>query len=227
MFLTAAFCRISAFSALLAVLAGSASAAMVTPGSLHALSGTTSAANPALGGTVQDDPLRPFEIQDAADNVLLTGNLQDRVSLSDDLGTLIFSPRLRELSGFVGAAPPQILSMTISGYSGYSTEIEYRTDGSGDVGPDSVSRSADGDLLTFRYSAAPLLPPDSSHFLSILTDATAFAPIGSATILARVGVDGPVFQTTIQGINVPVPEPTSAVVMLGGLAAVSTGRRRR
>ncbi|TWT99769.1 hypothetical protein Pla108_07120 [Botrimarina colliarenosi] len=206
--------------------AGSAAAALVSPGDFAALSGTTSAATPVLAGTVQDDPLRAFEIRDGSDNLLVSGNLQDRVSLSDDLGTLVFSPRIRDTAGVPGFAPMEIFALQITGYGGYTTEIEFRTDGSGDQGPDSVSRSADGEGLRFHYNTSPLLPPDESYFNSILTDATAFAPIGTATIFARVGSTGPIYTTTLEGINVPVPEPTASVLVLGALGLAATVRRR-
>lgn len=196
-------------------------AAMVSPGDVVGLSGTTVAANPALAGTVQDDPLVPFSIAGGA----LTGNLQDRVALSNDLGTMIFAPRLRDTVGVPGAAPLEILAISLTGYEGYTTDIDFRTDGLGDTGPDTVSRSADGDRLSFRYTASPLLPPDESLFISILTDAPAFAPIGTALIVARTGPDSNPFSVLLTGINAPVPEPASAAMVLGGLALL-VGRRR-
>lgn len=201
-----------------ALSAGTTQAAILSPGGVAALAGTTSAARPELAATVQDDPLRPFAI-DIGGGVGLTGNLQDRVGLSHDLSTLIFAPRIRDTLNTPGVPPLEILSISLTGYAGYSTDIEYRTDGLGDAGPDTVSRSVDGDTLNFRYTASPLLPPDESLFISILTDATEFAPIGSALIVARTGPDGNPFSTTIQGINVPVPEPSTALLALGALAA--------
>lgn len=207
------------------LLAGIAQAAILAPGGLVGLSGTTVATVPALAGTVQDDPLLPFAIGFGG-GIGLSGNLQDRVALSDDLGTLIFAPRIRDTVGTAGVAPLEILSISLTGYAGYSTDVEYRTDGLGDAGPDTVSRSVDGDTLNFRYTDSPLLPPDESLFLSILTDATQFAPVGSALIVARDGPNGNPFSTTIQGINVPVPEPTSAVLLAGMLSTVLCRRRR-
>ncbi len=206
----------------LALLASASNAAPLAPGGLIGLTGTTFAANPALGGTVQDDPLVPFAIGGGA----LTGNLQDRVVLSDDLGTMIFAPRIRETSLAAGGPPLEILSISVTGYAGYTTDVDFRTDGLGDTGPDTVSRSVDGDRLNFRYSAAPLVAPDESRFISILTDVPAFAPIGTATIVARTSPTSQPFSVTLTGINAPVPEPTSAGLLLGGLAVLSGSRRR-
>lgn len=214
-----ATCRLRSIPALaIALLASAAQAAILSPGGVEGLSGTTVAATPVLAGTVQDDPLRPFAIGFGG-GIGLTGYLQDRVSLSNDLGTLVFSPRIRDTMGVAGTVPLEILSISLTGYAGYSTDIEYRTDGLGDAGPDSVSRSADGDTLNFRYTASPLLPPDESLFISILTDATEFAPVGTALIVARTGPTSGPFAVTLHGINVPVPEPSTAFLAIGALAA--------
>ncbi|QDV74826.1 PEP-CTERM sorting domain-containing protein [Botrimarina mediterranea] len=215
-----------AIVAALTSVADFAGAALLAPGGVVGLAGTTVAVAPELAGTVQDDPLRPFEIRDAGDNLLLSGNFQDRVSRSDDLETLVFSPRLRDTVSTIGAAPIEIIAMTITGYGGYTTDVEFRTDGLGDVGPNLASRSADGEGLRFQYTTSPIVAPAESYFNSILTNATAFAPIGTATIHARIGSTGPVFSTTLQGINVPVPEPTSSVLVLGALGLAAAVRRR-
>jgi hypothetical protein len=207
-------------------LAGFAGAAVLPAGGVVGLAGTTVAVAPELAGTVQDDPLHPFQIVDGGGNVLVSGNLQDRVVKSDDLGTMIFSPRLRDLAGTAGAAPIEIYGLSIDGYGDYSTDVEYRVDGLGDAGPNIANRSVDGEELTFRYEISPILPPDESYFNSILTDATAFAPIGTATIYGRVGANGPFFSTTLRGINVPVPEPSASVLVLGALGLAAAVRRR-
>jgi hypothetical protein len=207
-------------------LAGFAGAAVLPAGGAVGLAGTTSAATPTLAGVVQDDPLHPFQIVDGGGNVLISGNLQDRVAKSNDLGTMIFSPRLRDLVGTAGAAPVEIYGISIDGYGGYMTDVEYRVDGLGDAGPNVANRSVDGETVTLRYETTPILPPDESYFNSILTNATAYAPIGTATIYARVGANGPFFSTTLRGINVPVPEPSASVIVLGALGLAATIRRR-
>lgn len=64
----------------------------MSPGETIALSGTTAAARPELGGSVVRDQLLPFQIKDANDRVILEGKVQDRVARSSQLGTLIFAP---------------------------------------------------------------------------------------------------------------------------------------
>lgn len=207
-------------------LAGFAGAAVLPPGGAVGLLGTTSALSPELAGVVQDDTLHPFQIVDGSGNLLVSGNLQDRVAKSNDLGTLVFAPRLRDLVGTAGVAPVEIYGISIDGYGAYMTDVEYRVDGLGDAGPNVANRSVDGELVTLRYETTPILPPDESYFNSILTDATSFAPIGTATIYARFGANGPFFSTTLRGINVPVPEPTASVLVLGALGLAAAVRRR-
>jgi hypothetical protein len=179
-------------------------AVVVAPGTVHPLSGTTSAANPNLAGVVQSDPLVPFEIVDDAGAVLVRGNLQDRVVRSNATGTLVFAPRLRDLEAPSG--PAEVIVLRVTGHDGVSTDVEYRTDGLGDIGPGSVSRSAGaGDVLTFRYAPASIAPPDESLFISIFTDAEHFARSGSTTIVARAE-NGKLSSVTIPFTNAPDPD---------------------
>jgi len=190
------------------------------------LGGTTSAAEPNLAGVVQSDPLRAFEIRDNLDNVILTGNLQDRVAESNNLGTLIFGPRLRDLANPAGGPTAWVTGLRIVGYGGFITDIDFRTDGLGDVGAGDASRSADGDELFFGYDPSIITPPDEALFLSILTNANDFAPIGTATIFGQTDFGADVFSVTLEGINVPVPEPSSALLLGLGLASLAVRKKR-
>ncbi|TWT86296.1 hypothetical protein Mal64_38360 [Pseudobythopirellula maris] len=216
---------LASIAATLLACASSAHAAPIGAGGVAFPVGTTSAANPDFAGPVQDDPLRGFEIRDNFDNLLLTGNLQDRVSLSDNVGTLIFAPRLRDLVSVPGGPAVRITRLQVDGYGDHAIDVEYRTDGSGDVGPGTVVRSFDSNSLRFHYDLDPILPPDESYFPSVFTDATDFAPIGVATITAEV-IGGGTYTATIHGVNVPVPEPTGCLLLTAGLTAAATCRRR-
>ncbi len=187
------------------VFGGAAGAVPISPGDTDvALSGTTSAANPDLAGVVQRDLLHDFEIRDNLNNVILTGTLQDRASRSDNTGTLIFGPRLRDLDN-----PPNttawITGLRIEGYNGFSTDIDFRIDSApGGIGADDVTRGVNGNELFFGYGVSIIVPPDEGKSLSIFTDATAFAPVGRATIFAQNDFGGSVFETVIEGVQVPV-----------------------
>lgn len=222
--LAISFCTLLGFSLL---CASPMLAVPVAPGDANvAMGGTTFAANPDLGGVVQSDPLRAFEIRDNLNNVILTGNLQDRVAKSDNTGTMIFGPRLRDLANPAGGPTAWITALQIVGYNGFTTDIDFRTDGLGDVGANDVSRSADGNELLFGYDPNIITPPDEALFLSVFTDATAFAPVGTATIFAQTDFGANVFSVTLEQINVPIPEPTTFVGLVVGLVGLGLTRRR-
>ncbi|MEQ8847875.1 hypothetical protein [Botrimarina sp.] len=190
------------------------------------MSGATLAANPQFAQLNVDDSVRPFEILGNFGEVLLSGNLQDRVGRSNDTGTLIFGPRLKDLQGAPFAPDVEIRALFLSGYGDTFTDVEYRTDGLGDAGPVAALRSFDADSLQFAYSSGSLSPPDESYFMSVFTDATEFAPVGTARIVVQNTVSGEFFETTLTGINVPVPEPAAATLLavIGVVAGLRSSR---
>jgi hypothetical protein len=113
------------------------------------------------------------------------------------------------------------------GYDGATTDIDFRTDGLGDVGADDVTRSPDGDSLFFSYDPSIITPPQEALFLSILTDAARFAAVGTATIFAQLDPGGEVFAVTLEGIHVPVPEPDAVLLLAAGLVGVALIGRKR
>lgn len=188
-----------------------AHAVKVPPGGIVFLGGTTSAANPDLAGVVLKDDLIPFQIKDKLGNIVLEGNVQDRVVRSDNTGKLIFAPRLRDLkTGIRGLWIPHL---RLEGYSGFSTNINYRVDGLGDVGPNEVSRSAGtGSELLFRYEPDRIVPPDEALFLSVLTDAPAFCQNGKITIYAQSLLNPIVYSTTLENTVSPAVSPENCDV---------------
>jgi len=189
---------------LLCFVAPAASAVVVAPGTTQPLVGTTSAAQPALAAMVVTDVLRPFEIHNEFGAVLIRGNLQDRVSRSIATGRLIFGPRLRDLEAPGGTA--WIVRLQVRGYDGVITDVEYRKDALGNIGPDAVTRSSGGgDELDFGYQPSTIVPPDSALPLSIATDVEDYAELGMAIITAQT-VSGGFLRTGIFGTNAPDPD---------------------
>lgn len=168
------------------------------------LNGTTSAANPDLGGVVQRDTLIPFQILDGTGSVLVSGNVQDKVVKSTNLSNLIFSPRLRDITGVPGS---KITSLTIEGYANTTTDIEYRTDGLGNTGPNTVNRSAGtGDSLFFTFDPSIINPPNESRFLSILTNSSQFFLTGKITVFAQ-DQNNNIFSTVLNKTASPTAPP--------------------
>lgn len=184
-------------------LANYAQAVNVPPGGVAFLSGTTSAANPDLAGVVLKDDLIPFQIKDKLGNIILEGVVQDRVVKSNNTGNLIFAPRLRDLKSPVRSS--WISYLRLEGYGGISTNINFRVDGLGDIGPNEVTRSAGtGNELFFRYEPNIIVPPEEGLFLSVLTDAPAFCQNGKITVFAQNDFGSNVFSTTL--VNTVSPD---------------------
>lgn len=227
---------------------GQALAAPLLPGDSIGLSGVTFI-DSVHGGTtpVVNDGLIEFRI-DPTPTTFFTdtgGNVQNRVT-SNGAGTLNFMPRIRDTFNIDGGTFG-IVGFEVDGFGGFSTDVAFRTDGSGTKGPSSAERSPSGDILTFSYDDPLLIdalnPPgrkEESLFPSIVTDATHFENTGSMTIFGRLydassgGTPDPIgsiFSVTITGIAVPtvstVPLPASGLLLLGGLAGLIGMRRRK
>ena len=225
-------------AAALAVMGAPAVAAPLSPGSVIFPTGTTSAADPDLAGTVINDNLITATF--GGPLIIARYNVQNRVVRSTNLGSLIFAPRIRDPFNNGFASRFEIVAFRLTGFGdAMLSDVEFRTDGPYDKGPTSVSRSNDGDILTFRYGD-PLLndalnPPgvrDESYFPSIKTTATHFRNIGTMTLLGRssdADPDDPLQSVTIRGIAVPavIPLPASGVLLIGGLAGLGALARRR
>ena len=236
----------------------SAMALPLTSGGTVFTSGTTFSANPALGGVVRNDNLLSFYIPSigrvGGGGVPvppfsgLEGMIQNRVVESSDLGTLIFAPRIRDTIAVNGTFF-EVRSFEVDGYAGFDVDVDFRTDGLGDQGFSSVSRSADGDVLTFQYDDPIRVDQslfaaamgggrdDEALFPSILTDATEFDLTGSITISGVGFAEDGAFRSgsvTIGNIAVPVaasepvPEPASILVwcVLGACCLVGYRKRK-
>ena len=156
------------------------------PGTSIPVPALTDAGYPNLGGVVQYDQLVPFTLQDS-NGVQCTGNLQERVVLSNNTGDLDFYYRVRDTSGSGSVA-----RISTSSFAGLSLGVGYRTDGLGTVSPTTADRSAaPGALITFDFTSHPVscAAHEESQFILISTTVTNFVSGGQADIFSTTGID--------------------------------------
>lgn len=167
------------------------------------------------------------------------GNVQNRVTQTAG-GTLNFAPRIRDTFNIDGGTFA-ITAFRLFGYGSANVDVDFRTDGLGDKGFSSVSRSVDGDTMTFRYDDPLFIDAiapgrqEESLFPSLVTDATNFELTGRMTVFGYLldGTGGqPSFDqlvsVSVGGLAVPVapvPLPASALLLLGGIAGLRMLKR--
>lgn len=206
-----------------------ANATIVTPGSVVNLFGTTNfAQGGALAAVVRNDMLMPFTLSDGSGGYM-GGIIQNRVTQLNTDSTLVFAPRIRDIIDLASNFEFSVITgFQLTGFSGFSTDIEYRTDGSGDDGPDNVSRSMDGDTLTFRFDPSHLDLNEESYFPSINTDATQFDLSGTMTIFGQRTIgQGSLDSITITGIASPVPVPATYLLFSSAITLLGLAKRRK
>ncbi len=217
-------------------LSATALAAPLLPGGIVFPAGDTSVTAPDTGGLVLNDNLIPFTFE-ITQFTIVGGNVQNRVVESNTLSTMVFGPRIRDTFNIAFANGFEITAFSLDGYAGWDTDVGYRTDGLGDDGPSSVSRSVDGDLLTFRYDNTLFIDglapgvQEESLFPYIVTDAPNYELTGTMTIFGHeAGDPANAFVTRITGLAVPSVVPVPAAVWLFGsglLGLVGVARRQR
>ncbi|MCG7940381.1 MAG: VPLPA-CTERM sorting domain-containing protein [Candidatus Thiodiazotropha lotti] len=205
-----------------------ASAAILSPGSNITLNGTTLATDPNLAGTVVHENLIGFTLTDPSGATLLTGNYLDRVIRSTNTDQLIFSGRIQDLAN-VGSSSMGVLDWSVSGFGGYQTDVEYRTDDLlGDIGPETALRSSDGDNVIFDFFIE-LEPPETSLPSSIATDATLFDLTGTAFLSLENLISGEELEIELDGLAAPsaVPLPAAFWMFGSGLIGLIGFQRQR
>ena len=192
-------------------------AVMLLPNTSVDLFGTTSAARPELAGTVIKDELTNFTGLDALGNILYTGTLQVRIVREDVSGTLDFYYRIRPNDA---NSLDAIMRTTHTNFDGWTTDVDYRIDGLGSVGPSSATRNVSGSTVGFNFGLG-LQPGDESLFYFIKTTATHY------TLGSTVLIDGGI--ASVQSYA-PAVIPVPAAVWLFGsglIGLIGIARRKK
>lgn len=189
------------------------------------LSGTTSALRPELTGTVLEDVVQEFSLLN------IKGNVQSRVVREDGTGTLDFSWRVWVLPSSTGG-DVSAFRLRDFGYS-HINDADFRTDGLGSVAPYTARVFNPTDYPTgainFLFTDPAIRPGDpadqqnGSYFFFLHTTATDYAQTASYDVLGGPS-DTP---TSLFATFAPIPEPSSAVLSLCGMALATVARRRR
>lgn len=165
-------------------------AKVLASGSSVTLTGTTAAATPELAGVVLEDKLLDFAIRNSAGAVIFKGKLQDRVVRSKKTGRLHFYHYIRNTTpGLPGA----IASVSRAKFDKFRTDVDFRLDGLGSIGPVGAVRSGDGNLVQFIFAGhpgwgdRPVRSGSESRFFYAATDATKYARSGQTIIYATDG----------------------------------------
>jgi len=182
-----------------------AHAIILVPGATVALSGTTDAANPALAGTVLVDNLYPFTMTEGDRTIDLM--IQDRVVKETASGTLDFYMRVFTTNAPISFSSLQMVRSGFAlGNTAEWTDVNYRTDGLGELAPESASRqTAYPGYISFNFNNPTIgEESDGSYFMMIRTQATSYSNTGTLEFLFPGGatafgpVPAPVYPSLIR-----------------------------
>jgi len=195
----------------------------LNPDSTVNVSGTTVAAHPELAGTVLEDQLAHWD-----DGNGTSGWVQTRVVREDVAGTLDFYYRFYEGSGF-----DSVWALRTTGFDGFMpVNVDYRTDGLGAFGPDTVKGIGTGGInwvftdgfLTTGNNAA------NSYFMLVQTDAMYYTIADADVLTFSYDETGKriEYASNIFSVFAPaVPEPETYAMLIAGLGLVGFAYRRK
>ncbi len=183
------------------------------------------AGSPGLAGTVLASQTLHFTSPASS---ALTGTLTAQVVRAADTGLLDFYYQIANTS--VSNAPrpsqPEFEFLGLTGFGGFSTAVQYRTDlggtalgGEAHGVPGVVTRTGDGSEIDVNYAGTFTAAETSEAFL-VRTDAVSFQSLGTAFIGGANPPQGVSLAGVYSPFSAPVPEGSSALPLGLGVAAL-------
>jgi len=177
-----------------------------------AITGTTVADRPELGGFVVEDVLTPYDF--SGTGTFLKGMVQNRVVRSDADGTFDFYWRVHPDASSTG----DISVFRVGGFDAFPLDADWRIDGLGVEAPDTTRHFGSGSVnFLFPNRPGEQSEDRSSRFFFLDTEATQYAMTGDYDLICSVDdCNSPSFSTFA-----PVQAtPDLAVTAIGGLKQV-------
>jgi hypothetical protein len=203
--------------------AGQVRATNLPVGSTITLTGTTLSARPELASTDVVNQTLPFSFINSATGGQVSGTLFDDVTKENATGTLDFYYQVT-----MNANSSPAGAIRTSGFTGYSTDVDFRTDGTGTIDPNSAQRfsGSTAGFLDFIFSTTPMTGGTMSQFEFVKTTATTYNDSGQTDISADSGAGSTGISAEL-ATYAPgtVPEPSTLVVL--PVIAAAMGLRRR
>lgn len=150
------------------------------------LEGTSVADRPELSGSVVEDVDRPFSLHWPGGRVL-TGQIEDRIIRESSTGNLDFYYRIETDERF---ETTRLFIARTTYPSSVTTDVDFRSDGSGGAAPSSAHRSPNGLIVTTDFSNPTLShgPAGSTRFVFIHTNAKEYSYGGVTEIYTADGI---------------------------------------
>ncbi|MCH2134147.1 MAG: hypothetical protein MK116_10395 [Phycisphaerales bacterium] len=213
--------RTTLFSLVCAITtASTALGGLLSPGSSVTTTGTNALSSPHAYGTLVHAQVDDFNIFSSFGALLYNGKLESMV-FQNSAGELTFDLAVIDSeSGLNGV----IAEIGRNGFSGWTTDVDWRADALGLKDPAMATRTFNGDKIEWKgpwSGTSGIFSGETSRMMFASTDATAFMP---QSAIARITL------TTGEFVDIevaaPIPGP-GALALLGLAGCVAGGRRRR
>jgi hypothetical protein len=192
--------------ATLGLIGSSATAVVINPGQTSLVTGTTITQATWLNGPSPGASFHPVIVVDQADNVIYSCNLLISLRVTVPFAQPALSYRIQN----TWAQDPsrRIVSVSFSGYKDLLVDAEFRTDIPGQAEPKRVSRSADGDTLTFEFESPIEGGISESRFFFAFTNAVELVYDGTATVTLQTGESQTITDLPRPKFGGALPPPT-------------------